>query len=96
MSTAVRAAIPQAIPRICSTTTTWYLPRAARVRDRIRQEARLTDTVTTLVHLYEAVMHEQALRPADPSAELLATGAYLQTLDCILKGQNIKPATARA
>ena len=62
---------------------------AARVRDRIRQEARLTDTVTTLVHLYEAVMNEQALRPADPTAELLATGAYLQTLDCILKGQNI-------
>ena len=59
------------------------------MRDRIRQEARLTDTVTTLVHLYEAVMHEQALRPADPSAELLATGDYLQTLDCILKGQNI-------
>ena len=88
MCTAVRAATPRAIPRICSTTTTWYLPRAARVRDRIRQEARLTDTVTTLIHLYEAVMHEQALRPADPSAELLATGAYLQTLDCILKGQS--------
>ena len=62
---------------------------AARVRDRIRQEARLTDTVTTLVHLYEAVMNEQALRPADPTAELLAMGAYLQTLDCILKGQSI-------
>ncbi|MCX7415181.1 MAG: hypothetical protein NTY25_01635 [Planctomycetia bacterium] len=59
------------------------------MRDRIRQEARLTDTVTTLVHLYEAVMNEQALRPANHSAELLATGAYLQTLDCILKGQNI-------
>ncbi len=56
------------------------------MRDRIRQKARLTDTVTTLVHLYEAVMNEQALRPADPSAELLATGAYVQTLDCILKG----------
>jgi len=31
----------------------------------------------------------QSLRPADATQELLATGAYLQTLDCILKGKNI-------
>jgi len=61
---------------------------ATHVRDRVRQEARLTDTVATLVHLYETVIAEQAMRPADPTAELLATGAYLQTLDCILKGKS--------
>ena len=59
---------------------------AARVRHLVRSEANMTDAVDEIVRIYEEVIAEKnADRKIDPVAELRALGAYLQTLDSIIK-----------
>lgn len=59
--------------------------QAAAVRDLIRSQADMRDAVNDLVALYSEVIAENALRRVDPIAELRAMGAYLQTLDSVIK-----------
>lgn len=58
---------------------------ATAVRDIIRSQADMRDTVAELVRLYAEVVAENSLLTHDPLVELRAAGAYLQTLDSILK-----------
>ena len=58
---------------------------AARVRDLVRSEANMKDAVNEIVRIYEEVIAENAGRATDSVAELRALGAYLQTLDTIIK-----------
>ena len=58
---------------------------AARVRARVRHEANMADAVNEIVRIYEEVIAENVARANDTVAELRAAGAYLQTLDAIIK-----------
>ena len=58
---------------------------AARVCDLVRREANMNDAVDEIVRLYSEVIAENAERVSDSVAELRAVGAYLQTLDVIIK-----------
>jgi hypothetical protein len=58
---------------------------AARVCDLVRREPNMNDTVDEIVRLYSEVIAENAERVSDSVAELRAVGAYLQTLDVIIK-----------
>jgi hypothetical protein len=58
---------------------------AARVRDRVRSEANISDAVNEIVRMYGEVIAENSGRATDSVAELRAVGAYLQTLDAIIK-----------
>jgi glycosyltransferase involved in cell wall biosynthesis len=58
---------------------------ATVVRDLIRSQADMRDSVAELVRLYAEVIAENSQLTHDPLAELRAAGAYLQTLDSILK-----------
>ena len=58
---------------------------AARVRDLVRSQADMRSTVTEIVRLYAEVVEENVALTHDPLAELRAMGAYLQTLDTVLK-----------
>ena len=58
---------------------------AARVCDLVRHEANMNVTVDEIVRLYSEVIAENAERVSDSVAELRAVGAYLQTLDVIIK-----------
>jgi hypothetical protein len=58
---------------------------AARVRDLVRSEANMIDAVNEIVRIYEEVIAENTERVSDSVAELRAVGAYLQTLDAIIK-----------
>lgn len=73
------------IDNITKTIQTYDPTDAARVRDVMRTEANLTDAVNEIVRLYGEVLAENVTRPRDPAAELQAVGAYLQTLDVIVK-----------
>jgi hypothetical protein len=58
---------------------------AARVCDLVRREPNMNDSVDEIVRLYSEVIAENAERVSDSVAELRAVGAYLQTLDVIIK-----------
>jgi hypothetical protein len=60
---------------------------AARVRELIRTEATMTDAVNKIVGIYGEVLAENVTRRIDLIAELRAAGAYLQTLDAIIKNE---------
>jgi hypothetical protein len=55
------------------------------VRDRVRSEANISDTVKQIIRIYEEVVAENEKRASESVAELRAFGAYLQSLSCILK-----------
>ena len=58
---------------------------AAAVRDLVRSQADMRDAVNEIVRIYAEVIAENAKTPRDEIAELRAAGAYLQTLDSIIK-----------
>lgn len=58
---------------------------ACEVRDLIRGRADMRDAVSEIVRLYAEVIAENAVRRPDPIADLRAAGAYLQTLDSVIK-----------
>jgi hypothetical protein len=58
---------------------------AEAVRDLIRSRANAKAAAADIVRLYEEVIAENAIRIPDPVAELRAVGAYLQTLDTVIK-----------
>jgi glycosyltransferase involved in cell wall biosynthesis len=58
---------------------------AACVRDLVRSEANMSDAVNKIVRMYGEVIAENVERARDSVAELRAVGAYLQTLDAIIK-----------
>ena len=58
---------------------------AAMVRDLVRSQADVRDAVGQIIQIYGEAIAENAGRRQDPLAELRAAGAYLQTLDSLLK-----------
>jgi hypothetical protein len=77
---------------------------AACVRDLVRSEANMSDAVSKIVRIYEEVVAENVDRARDSAAELRAVGAYLQTLNAIIKAElhglqkpgRMEPITASA
>ena len=74
-----------AVENIVSAIQSYDATDAARVRDLVRSEAKMSDAVNEIVQIYEEVLAENADRKVDPGAELRALGAYLQTLDAMIK-----------
>jgi hypothetical protein len=58
---------------------------AAKVRDTIRSQGDMRVAVAEIVRIYREAVAENARLTHDPVAELRAMGAYLQTLDTVLK-----------
>ena len=58
---------------------------AEGVRDLVRSQADMKNSVVEIVRLYGEVIAENAGRPSDAITELRAAGAYLQTLDSVIK-----------
>lgn len=58
---------------------------AEAVRDLVRAQADMRNAVGEIVRIYGEVIAENAERPTDEVAELRAAGAYLQTLDTVIK-----------
>ncbi len=58
---------------------------AARVCEVVRAQADMRRAVAELVGVYEEVIAENSEMEQDPVAEMRAMGAYLQTLDTVLK-----------
>jgi glycosyltransferase involved in cell wall biosynthesis len=73
------------VEKVVAAIQTYDATDAARVCDLVRSEADITDAVNEIVRIYGQVVAENAERPTDSVAELRAIGAYLQTLDCIIK-----------
>jgi hypothetical protein len=73
------------VENISKAIQTYDAGESARVRDLIRAEAKMTDAVEQIVRIYSEVVAENAQRPRNPVAELNALGAYLQTLNTIIK-----------
>jgi len=73
------------VQNIVTAIRTYDATDAERVRDRVRSEANIGDTVNGIVRIYEEVIAENATRASDPVAELRALGAYLQALSCIVR-----------
>jgi hypothetical protein len=77
---------------------------AACVRDLVRTEATMSDAVNEILRMYREVLTENVARPSDSVAELRAVGAYLQTLNAIIKTElyqsqepcRMEPMTASA
>ncbi len=92
------------VENIARAIQTYDAADAARVRDLVRSEANMSDAVTEMVRMYREVIAENGERPSDSVAELQAMGAYLQTLNAIIKEElhglqkahQMEPLTASA
>jgi hypothetical protein len=73
------------VENIVRAIQTYDATDAARVRDLVRSQANMGDAVNEIVRMYEEVIAENVERASDSVAELRAAGAYLQTLDTIIK-----------
>jgi hypothetical protein len=73
------------VENIAKAIQTYDPADAARVRDVVRTEAKMTDAVNEIVRIYGEVLAENIARPNDSAVELRALGAYLQTLDVLVK-----------
>jgi hypothetical protein len=73
------------VENIARAIQTYDATDAACVRDLVRSEANMSDAVNEIVRIYGEVIAENVQRASDPVAELRAVGAYLQTLDTIIK-----------
>ena len=73
------------VENIARAIETYDATDAARVRDLVRSAANMIDAVDEIVRIYEEVIAENADHKIDPVAELRALGAYLQTLDAMIK-----------
>lgn len=73
------------VENIVRATQTYDATDAARVRDQVRSEAKMSDAVNEIVRMYGEVISENAERVTNPVAELRAVGVYLQTLDAMIK-----------
>ncbi len=58
---------------------------AEAVGELVRAQADMRNAVGEIVRIYEEVVAKNAGRPTDEVAELRAAGAYLQTLDTVIK-----------
>jgi hypothetical protein len=76
---------PPTVENIAAAIQAYDAGDAARVRDLVRTQADMRNGVGDILRLYGEVVAENAKRRADPVAELRAAGAYLQTLDSIVK-----------
>jgi hypothetical protein len=82
------------VERVVTAIRTYDPTDAARVRDLVRSEANISDAMNEIVRLYEEVIAENVERATDSVAELRALGAYLQTLNSIIKQLPFDDATA--
>jgi hypothetical protein len=73
------------VENVVAAIQTYDATDAARVRDLVRREADISDAMNEIVQIYGEVIAENTERAADSVAELRAVGAYLQTLDSIIK-----------
>ena len=73
------------VENIVRAIQTYDATDAARVCDLVRSQANMTDAVNEILQIYSEVVSENAGRANDPVAELRALGAYLQTLDSMIK-----------
>jgi hypothetical protein len=73
------------VENVATAIQTYDATDAARVRDLVRSEADISDAVNEIVRMYGEVIAENVERATDSVAELRAVGAYLQTLDSIIK-----------
>jgi glycosyltransferase involved in cell wall biosynthesis len=85
---------PPTVEAIVAAIQAYDASDAAGVRDLVRTQADVRASVSEIVRLYGEVVAENAERPADATAELRAAGAYLQTLDTIIKYGELKEALA--
>jgi glycosyltransferase involved in cell wall biosynthesis len=83
---------PPTVENIAAAIEAYDASDAAGVRDLVRTQADVRASVGEIVRLYGEVVAENAERPADATAELRAAGAYLQTLDTIIKYGELKEA----
>jgi glycosyltransferase involved in cell wall biosynthesis len=81
---------PPTVKNIAAAIQAYDAADAAAVRDLVRTQADVKNSVGEIVQLYEEVVAENAGRTADATAELRAVGAYLQTLDSIIKHGELK------
>ena len=92
------------VENIARTIQRYDATDAAGVRDLVRNEANMSDAVNKIVRIYEEVIAENGERASDSVAELRAVGAYLQTLNAIIKAEvygfekpsRMEPLTASA
>jgi hypothetical protein len=92
------------VENIARAIQTYDATDAAGVRDLVRSEANMSDAVNEIVRMYGEVIAENVERPSDSVAELRALGAYLQTLNAIIKAElygsekpcRMEPLTASA
>ena len=75
------------VENIARAIQTYDATDAAGVRDLVRSEANMSDAVNEIVRMYGEVIAENVERPSDSVAELRALGAYLQTLNAIIKAE---------
>lgn len=73
------------VENIAKAIQTYNPADAGRVRDLVRTEANMSDAVSEIARMYGKVLEENVARANDPVAELQALGAYLQTLDVLVK-----------
>jgi hypothetical protein len=81
---------PTTVENIAAAIQAYDASDAAWVRNLVRTQADVRASVSEIVRLYGEVVAENAARPADATAELRAAGAYLQTLDTIIKYGGLK------
>lgn len=81
---------PPTVENIAAAIQAYDAGDAAWVRNLVRTQADVRASVSEIVRLYGEVIAENAARPADATAELRAAGAYLQTLDTIIKYGGLK------
>lgn len=92
------------VENIATAIQTYDASDAAGVRDLVRREANMSDAVNEILRMYGEVIADNAERATDPVAELRAVGAYLQTLNAIIKEElhglqkvhRMEPLTASA
>lgn len=81
---------PPTVENILAAIQSYDASDAAAVRNLVRTQADVKNSVGEIVQLYGEVVAENAGRTADATAELRAVGAYLQTLDSIIKHGELK------